>query len=278
MALRKKTKKTVTLIAIVSLILLIVSSTFWKRTVLIKYHKLLMMYSWEKIFTVSAYDDSQDDYTVAYEKHRDALVRLGYFERREFPFIHITCPSLQSRRLWEELGKIFSDYPHVSMQGYEPETPDMIVVWDRPQGLSEWETIIAAHDAPPSNIVDIKGKSQDLSAFIGSWGNEDGEICYVITKGDDGKLTVEVPLNDIWMTVIKNLRIEGKTIAFDEFMYTDPSENYKSMIDKSGEHPFSGVRCKTIFEVNPNDPNELIESGTTIHTPVLTKEILRKIK
>lgn len=278
MALRKKTKKTITFIAIVSLLLLIASSIFWKRIVLIKYHKLLMMYSWDKIFTVSAYDDSQDDYSVAYEKHRDALVRLGYFERREFPFAHITCPSLQSRRLWEELEKMFPNHPHVSMRGYEPETPDMITVWDRPQRLSEWESIIAAHDASPSNIVGIKGKSRDLSTFIGSWANENGEICYAITKDDDGNLTVEVPPNDIWMTVIKNLRLEGKTIAFDEFMYTGPNEDYKSIIDKSGEHPFSGVRCKTIFEVNPNDPNELIESGTTIHTPVLIKEILRKIK
>ena len=154
----------------------------------------------------------------------------------------------------------------------------MIVVWDRPQRFSEWESIIAAHDAPPSNTVDVKEKSQNLSAFIGSWANENGEICYLITKSDDENLTIEVPPNDMWTTVIKNLRLEGKTIEFDEFMYTDPNEDYKSIIDRSGEHPFSGVRCKTIFEVNPNDPNELIESGTTIHTPVLTKEILRKIK
>jgi hypothetical protein len=143
MALRKKTNNTITFIALVSLLLLIASSIFWKRIVLIKYHKLLMMSSYNKIVKVNAY---QAEYSVAYEKHRDALVRLGYFKRRKFPITHITSPSLQSRRLMEELYKMFPNYPHQEMRGVEPETPFVITVWDQTQRLSEWESIIAAHD------------------------------------------------------------------------------------------------------------------------------------
>lgn len=283
----KKCKTTAIFIAVSLSILLFVSLVIWWKPIAIRYHKQRINALMNRKPTLdpdSGLSFFGDDWVKALEKHRDKLVELGYLQRREFPLRNISVPSLESRRLWEELGTTFPNNPHFSMQGYEPNTPDMIIVWDQPGKLHKWERIISSHDAPPTNIVVgvEKGNMQDLLSFVGQWANEDGEVCYIITQDIEGNLKIETAPNDAWRTVLKNMRLEGKRIMFDEFSYTDPNEDYKSIIDRSGEHPFSGVRYKTVLEVNPKNSNELLTNGSAVSKyGILTdpnKSVLRRLK
>ena len=103
---------------------------------------------------------------------------------------------------------------------------------------------------------------RELLPFVGRWANDRGQISYIITKDSEGNFRLESLPNKVWRSVLRNVRLEGAKIMFDHFSYTDPNEDYKSIIDHSGEHVFSGVRCETVLEVNPNDLNELFQTGT----------------
>ncbi len=263
--MRKKTKTIAVSTAVIVLVSLAVSLFLGRKTIAIKYHKHRIASLLNEEPTPDAasglgYYDG--DWIEALEKHRDKLVEWGYLQRKEFPLEHISYPSLESRRLWEELGKAFPDNPHTTMQGYEPDTPDEIIVWARPENLPEWERIISAHDSPPTNIVtgSKEVQPQGRLSFVGHWANEDGEACYIICLTTDGSLKIEITAGSSWRHVLKNIRIQGKKIVFDEFCYLDPNEDFKSPIDRSGQHPFSGVRSRNLLEINPNDANELFHS------------------
>lgn len=234
------------------------------KEIAMTYHQNRMRASLAQARKVDFNNPKQGELLEAYEKHRDSLVELGYFERREFPLLHISVPSLKSRRLREELQAVFPDHTEVMMQGYEPGTRDLIVVWDRPQNLPNWERIISAHDQLASGR--ITGNVGDLSKFIGTWIDDEGKPVYVISSGPDGCINIASPANDTWRIEIKNTRVENGKIMFDEYHYTADRNDLKSPIDKSGEHPFSGVRCRTILTLDPNDSSRMEYSIKTIHT------------
>lgn len=226
----------------------------------------------------------EGDWVGALEKHRDKLVELGYLQRKEFALNSIKTPSLRFRRLWEELGTIFPEDPYAEGHGYDSNNPATIVVYDQSQKLPKWESIILAHDAPPTNIVNA-GKQialQDLLAFVGHWANDEGEVCYIISKDKEGNVRIETPPNEAWQNVLRSVRFEDKSIMFDEFIYIDPNEDYKTIINPYADDPLSGVRCETVFEINPKDSNELLETMTmvskygTFADP--NKGILRRLK
>ena len=93
-------------------------------------------------------DSHQGDYISRYQEYRDTLVTLGHYERREFRFQHIIVPSDQSTAFWKALQKQFPDNITFEMPGYEPETPDALIVWERPEAMSQWEEFVARWDVP----------------------------------------------------------------------------------------------------------------------------------
>lgn len=283
----KKYKTTAIFIAVSLSVLLVVSLIIWWKPIAIKYHKQrinALLNRKPKLDQGSGLSYFDEEWGDAFEKYRDKLVKLGYLERKEFPLTFIKTPSLRFRRLWEELQARFPTNPYAIGLGYESNSPATIVVFDKADKLSEWERIILAHDAPPTNIVVgvEKGNMQDLLSFVGQWVNEDGEVCYIITQDTEGNLKIETAPNDAWRTVLKNMRLEGKRIMLDQFSYTDPNEDYKSIIDRSGEHPFSGVRFETVLEVNPKDSNELLTTGSSVGKYGIftdpNKSVLRRLK
>jgi hypothetical protein len=274
-------------------IILIVSLCFgsclfiYRKPIAIKYHNQrvkALLNKKPKYDPSSGLSYFDEDWVRALEKHRDKLVKLGHLQRKEFALNSIKTPSLRFRRLWEELGTIFPNNPYTTGLGYKSNNPATIIVYDERSQLSKWESIISAHDAPSTNIVKV-GKqidSQDLLAFVGHWAYDEGEICYIISKDKEGNIRIETPTNEAWRIVLRSVRFENKRIMFDEFYYTDPNEDYKSIIDPSGEHPFSGVRSETVFEINPKDSNELLETTSMVSKYGIfadpNKGILRRLK
>jgi len=233
--------------------------------------------------TVSGWSYYDGSWAEKLDKYRDKLTELGYLQKKEFKLKTIKYPSLQFRRLWEELGETFPDYPFVVGGNFDSNEPAVIIVWDRPENLPKWGKIILAHDAPAENIIDMFQITEVkyLLPFEGRWANEDGEVCYIISI-NDSKFKIETPQNKVWRTVLKNIQVGENKIIFDSYFYTDPNENLKSIENPRGEHPFSGVRSEVVLEVNPNDANELFETGTSVFKGVSfsdpNKYVLKKIK
>lgn len=260
----KKRNKAVILLGLAVMVLLTAGIVIRSKPVAIKYHR----YRIKALFNEKPeYEGSTglgyygEKWITAIDRHRDKLTELGYLVQKEFPLESIKDSSLRYRRLWEEIAQRFPDNPLTSSHSDGPDGLVTIVVWDRPEKLAQWEGIIKAHDAAQTNEVEIsEGQDpSDIVPFIGRWGNEDREVCYVISRDASGTVTIESPPNKVWRTEFRNIRFEDNKIAFDKFGYAEPNDKYKSIIDKSGHHPFSGVRCETVFEINRLDQNELIE-------------------
>ena len=247
----------VTLVATVVVVVVI-----FHKDARIVYHRGRMAACWAEIVRRNPPDSRQSDLIEAYERHRDRLVDLGFFVRREFPLTYISVPSLESRRLWEELAATFPDHTTATMQGYEAGTRDMIIVWDRPKNLSAWAEIIHAHNQPPGQVR-VKDATQ-MSRFLGTWGDEDGNVYYVISGGLEGPIKITSPKRDPWQSVIKNIHLDGDCLAFDIYYYIAPSGDYKSPVDQSGEHSFSGVRNHTVLRLSLNDPDAIKDTMSAI--------------
>lgn len=89
-------------------------------------------------------------YMEQYQRSRDRLVALGYFEHREFYLEHIQVSTPESRRFWELVRDTFPDNVHTMMNwaGADNPEPGVLSVWARPQQMPEWERFVARHDVP----------------------------------------------------------------------------------------------------------------------------------
>ena len=113
----------------------------------IRLHRARMEWAREKVLETPPHLGAQGDYMESCERSRDALVRLGYLAKREFRLKHIHVPSQSSRRFWRLVTTTFPGNYHVTMQGYEPRTPDALITWDRPARIAEWERFVEKFDA-----------------------------------------------------------------------------------------------------------------------------------
>ena len=57
----------------------------------------------------------------------------------------------------------------------------------------------------------------------------------------------------------------------------EPREELKSPIDRSGEHPFSGVRCQSVLALDADDPAQMMYSITSVHVPDPITDTLKRI-
>jgi hypothetical protein len=287
MTKRAKYKTIAIPVAFGVLIFLVLGLMIWWEPIAIKYHKQrvkALLNKKPKYDPDSGLSYFDGDWIRALEKHRDKLVKLGHLQRKEFALNSIKTPSLRFRRLWEELGTIFPNNPYTTGLGYESNSPTTIIVYDERSQLSDWENIISAHDALSTNIINVSKQiyPQNLLAFVGHWANDEREVCYIISKDTEGNVRIETPPNEAWQTVFRNVRFEDKRIMFDEFNYIDPNEDYKTIINPYADDPLSGVRCETVFELNPKDSNELFETMSMVSKHGIfadpNKGILRRLK
>ena len=113
-----------------------------------------MSSNFESIIKTSPNEHKQSIYIEHYEKHLAALVKFGYFSYKRFYLENIQIPSPEAQKLLSVLQETFPDIGHeyhFVAQGYEPETPDVIIVWDCPDNIVKWEKIIFEHDKSSQN-------------------------------------------------------------------------------------------------------------------------------
>lgn len=267
------TRRLLVVSAILCVLAVLVAAYLSRNNIAVRYHHWRMMFARKKAVELGHRDPHQYDFIQSFDYHRDALVDLGFYERREFPLRNISVPSLASRRLWEELCAVLTDDAWAEMPGYEPETEDMIVVWDRPENIRRSQEIIEAHDRPaaPNAGEAYIDDGENLERFAGKWADSDGNLLYVIARDPAGRMKIKTPSNDAWRVEIKNVRLREGKLAFDQYHYTEAKDEFKTPISSHGHHPFSGVRCQTTLELNPENPAKMTHSVKTVHAaePVL---------
>jgi hypothetical protein len=149
-----------------------------------------------------------------------------------------------------------------------------------PIKLPQWESIIKAHDSLPTNTIKLSKSTNltNLSPFLGRWADPNDNECFIISEASNGSFKLEATSNETWRTVLKSINYNGLTLTFDEFFYTEPSDDYKTIITPKGHHPFSGVRNKIELALNPENPDELFITCSTFHMPNPIEDTLKKIQ
>jgi len=130
----------------IAAICLIVLAALAVRPIKIFYHDSAMRRAWAGTFQHGG-TNSQD--LVTFERHRDALVNLGYLARQTFPLDQIKPRSPEHRALYDALNdNAAKAIGYFSMQGFESSTPLVVIVWATPAHMPEWEGIIQSHQPP----------------------------------------------------------------------------------------------------------------------------------
>lgn len=241
------------------------------RKAVVAYHCRGVTSSWEAIDTLGRQDQNVGDHIEAFEYHRNELVRLGFLEHRQFMLKNIPPRSLRRRRMWQEL----SAHVDVLSCGYctmnaGTDDPVVVDVWDVPEKISRLEEIVRAHDSADSTAVPEDPRA--LERFEGTWADEDGNVNYTISANAGRTAAITTPENSTWTTVIRNARVDGNRLMFDQYSYTPASEALKSIVTPSGDHPYSGMRNEITLETSPADADRMALTTTNFQltAPLVT--------
>jgi hypothetical protein len=242
------------------------AGVLFRRDLLAWYHRSAKEHALRMAYKVDSSSFRQGDYVESYERHLEALVQLGAVERREFRLTHISVPSLEARRLWEELMVTFPGHQDAQMQGYEDVSPDMITVWERAEETARWAEIVGAHDQPPAGPPgEASLDAPALRPWAGEWQDQEGNVLLSLVQEADGRLTLRLASTEPWEIIIKNVHVDGLRLTFDQYRTMEPREELKSASNRSGDHPFSGVRCCISIVAATAKPDAL---DYTVRTPV----------
>jgi hypothetical protein len=130
----------------IAAICLIILAALAVRPIKIFYHDSAMRRAWTKTFQDGG---TNSHHIPVFERHRDALVALGYMVKQTFPVEQIKPRSLEHRALYDALNENATKAAgYFSMQGFEATTPLVVIVWAPPTQMPEWEALIKAHQQP----------------------------------------------------------------------------------------------------------------------------------
>ncbi len=139
-------RKRAVFLAIVAILAVALGSlVVFHRPFLVAFHHHGMLAAWELANEVGPQSPDQGHFIERSEAHRDALVAIGYFERREFRLRHVSIRTPQYRGLLDALRRR-TDEPIFEITY---EDPVIITIWATPEDMADWEAIIRSHDLDP---------------------------------------------------------------------------------------------------------------------------------
>jgi hypothetical protein len=134
------------IIWLVSICLLVTVIAFNIENISIHYHRWMMAKARDRMISSSRSTGLLVGNPIeSYGKHRDALVRLGYFEKREFTLKHVMSGSSEFKDVWKLMNERFPKLGDFSSP-YNPGTPCVIDVWTTSNEMLLVEQFIADVD------------------------------------------------------------------------------------------------------------------------------------
>jgi hypothetical protein len=130
---------------------LIVLAALAVRPIKIFYHDSAMRRAWTKTFQDGGTNSLQ---IPVFERHRDALVGLGYMVKQTFRVENIKARSPEHRALYDALNENAAKVGgYFSMQGFETNTPLVVIVWATPAQMPQWDALLIAHQQPKKSAT-----------------------------------------------------------------------------------------------------------------------------
>jgi hypothetical protein len=150
----KKTARDIVLIlslqcSVVLILAGLVTLTYvYRKPLLITYHKhgqrsaqKAMRRSWESKGPHDKYLRQHQ----RWQRHRKALIDLGYLERRKFNTQYLKANSPQTEKMLEEFRR------HHPRASYSVGGREGLAITDRPSRMPTWESLIRKYDVLPSD-------------------------------------------------------------------------------------------------------------------------------
>jgi hypothetical protein len=113
-----------------------------------------------------------------------------------------------------------------------------------------------------------------LSPYIGDWAGDDG-LELSIKRNADGSATVSLPPNSVWDLVVNNVRFDGTSLRYDLYFYYKGKENFTTITNTVGDHPYSGVLNEMVL-TKGDISNTLKQRVVTKVTPHSIYAVLRR--
>lgn len=113
-----------------------------------------------------------------------------------------------------------------------------------------------------------------LGLYVGDWAGDDG-LELSITRNADGSAAISLPPNPAWDSVVNNVRFDGTNLKYDLYMYYKGKEDFTTITNTVGDHPYSGVRNEVTLS-RGEAPNTLKQRLVTKDTPQGVEGTLRR--
>ena len=140
-------RKNQKLAAIAGLLLLCAAGYFGWHFLAVHYHHYRMMGAYRSAQKLGPYEPNHGRLMTAYEEHRSALMRLGYYAKRQFYFNHLSVRSESFQDLLRQLPERFpSAIGKIEPHGYIYGEPPFMVVWVHPADAKLIEAFVVAQD------------------------------------------------------------------------------------------------------------------------------------
>ena len=135
----------VELIILLVLAELVIFGYIYREHLFITYHRIGQRSALKAMRRTEMQHDRFNRHSDRLQHHTDALIRLGYLEKRSFQLKFLTSRSPQTQVMIDEFRRI---YPRSS---YSIGWGKMFTITDRPERMPTWVSLIRKYDVPPTD-------------------------------------------------------------------------------------------------------------------------------
>lgn len=114
----------------------------------------------------------------------------------------------------------------------------------------------------------------NVGSYVGDWAGDEG-LELSIKQNADGSAAISLPPNPAWDSVVNNVRFDGASLKYDLYMYYKGKEDFKTITNTVGDHPYSGVRNEVTLSKD-EAPNTLKQRLVTKDAPQGVEGVLRR--
>ena len=124
---------------------LVILGYLYRKPLLITYHRLGQRSALKAMRRTEMQHDRFNYHSDRLFRHTDALIRLGYLEKRRFQPKFLTSRSPQTQVMIEEFRRRHPD------SSYSIGWGKMLTITDRPERMLTWESLLRKYDVPPTD-------------------------------------------------------------------------------------------------------------------------------
>ena len=136
------------IVAVIVLVLVSAVVYFGGNFLTVQFHQYRMKAAYRAAHKLGPAEPKRERLMASYERHRSALMELGYYTKTQFYFQRLCANSGEYREMQRRLPEQFPyAIAKIEAHGYIFGEPPFIVVWLHPADQKLVEQFVAAQDA-----------------------------------------------------------------------------------------------------------------------------------